>query len=399
MLSYNDKISLIKKSLFFRDFPEIILTHLASALSESYVAKGETIIHKGEYGDTMFLISHGKMKVHDGDKVIAELNPTEIFGELAALSPEIRIASVTALENTLLLKINNDILYNLIAQHITGAKGIIEFVCNRARSISKLQEQMIQQEKFASLGLMSSGISHELKNPLNFIINFSQLTREILNELTVELHSTISTSASQKLHDLEDNINKIIHYCKRADSVVNKLLQHAQQSGLKPDNVVLSTLIHQALLQVNRDFQKMDANFIVDITLICDPHLPAIHAFPTDLLRVFFNIINNAYSAMQEKQKKTPNYTPELEIKVFESNSTIEIIIKDNGGGIKSDDMSKLFHPFFTTKLMGSGLGLGLYIAHAIITQQHDGKISITSDHTTYTQVSISFKKERLLEK
>lgn len=394
----SEKLFLVKTVPLFKYMSDDVLQKLVPALEELHFASGEMIVKKGEFGIEMYVIASGKVKVHDGDKFLTELEAHDVFGELAALMPETRIASVSAVEDSVLLKVSHDTLYDIMSKNIQLAKGIIEVLCMRTRSISKLQNQLIQQEKLVSLGLLSSGIAHEIKNPLNLMINLSEVSCELIEELISELSGNKTKIEPQELKErllyLNDFLQKIKTHGKKADEIVKGLLNHAHQSRGKPEKTELKALLDQALSLIAQVFSKKDPRFKAQVITRYDPQAMPIEVFANDLVRVFINIIDNAYYEMHEKQISDSQYEPRLEIDLIDHPKEVEIVIKDNGNGILQENLDKIFQPFFTTKPQGKGAGLGLSLSYDIVTQQHGGKLTVSSDHATYAKFTILLPKK-----
>jgi signal transduction histidine kinase len=394
MMSVTEKLNLLRKVPLFKYTPDNLLQDLANVIGEQHVTANELIVKKGEVGNEMYIIAQGKVKVHDGNKFLAELSTWEVFGELAALFPEMRIASVSAIEDSILLKIDHDTLYYLMSKSISLAQGIIEVLCIRTRSISKLQSQMIQQEKLASLGRLSSGIAHEIKNPLNFVINLSEVSCELIREVIEELRSENLVDLKESLDSLSELMKKIQTHGKRADEVVKRLLQHAHPGNQRAQKTLIPTLIDQALQLALFIFNKKELGYSPKIITQYDPNAVPLEVFSNDLIRVFINIIDNAFYAVNEKQKNDKAYTPKLEINLQQNSNEMKISFKDNGGGIPEEQFENIFHPFFTTKPLGEGIGLGLSISYDIITAQHGGKLEVFSDHKTYSEFIITLPRK-----
>jgi len=262
------------------------------------------------------------------------------------------------------------------------------------QTIKNVQQQMIQQEKLASLGLLTSGIAHELKNPLNFVINFAQIAHDHLKELMEELHEkgSLPKEKLETFADILQTLDKVDNHGKRADSIIKGMLMHAHQGSGKAETVDLNALIDQALNLTYHTYRKKDAQFNLSINKHYDENIKHVIGFPGDLIRVFINIFDNACYAILEKTKSAPpGFLPELAIKTEKVGDTVVVTIRDNGRGIPQSVIDKVFQPFFTTKPTGSGTGLGLSIVYDIITKQHGGNIHVKSEAGEYTQFVITF--------
>jgi signal transduction histidine kinase len=395
MLSDDVKFATLKDTLFFKDVPEYCLRDACKVIATKLLPAGHSIFRQGDVGNTMYIVAQGKLHIHNQETLLQELNPGDYFGELAALSPETRLASVSAVEDSILLAIDRETLYELIRNQFDFAKGIILALVNRARSISKMQQQLVLHEKFASLGLLSSGISHGIKNPLNFVINYSVLAGEGISELQERYRD--NGELANKLTELNSIIGKIVDYSKRADHIVNRLTQQSHQKEVRVDSLLVSGLIQHAIEIVKQEFQASTPTLQVEVSLQCSPQTSGFKIYPFDLLRVFVNIIENSFYAMNQQRLRLHDLKPCLIITSKECEDGLHIDFVDNGGGISMADMKHLFEPFFTTKATSGGTGLGLFIANLVISQEHEGRIAITSDHSTETHVSIILPKIPLL--
>ncbi|MCW6035768.1 hypothetical protein K4A83_05700 [Spirulina subsalsa FACHB-351] len=261
-----------------------------------------------------------------------------------------------------------------------------------------MQERVMAQEKLASLGALTAGIAHEVKNPLNFVNNFAELSVDLTQELLEELETFQDKIDSETwdyleeiLNDLQQNVQKINHHGKRADSIVKGMLQ---QSGGKPGERKLTDI--NALLQeyVNLAYHGMRANdstFNITLNEQYDPEAQPIFVVPHNLSRVFLNLFNNAcYAAHEQKKRLGEDFSPTLWVKTQAFDQALEIRIRDNGMGIPPEIRQQVFQPFFTTKPVGIGTGLGLAISYDIIVEEHKGRIEINSEINEYTEFVIT---------
>ena len=257
------------------------------------------------------------------------------------------------------------------------------------------QEQIILQEKLASLGSLTAGIAHEMKNPLNFVINFSEISQDVLEDLKAILHHTQTTGKKRLreiLHDLSNNLRFIHDHGQRADNIIRRMLVHSRKCS---DEKILTDLNHMlsesvALALSGKIPQENHPN--IRIINKFDPHLPRIKVIPEDLGRVFINLISNASYALAEKISTTKSGTPSITLStsVLTEEDVIVIEIRDNGIGIPKKLCRKIFEPFYTTKPFGKGTGLGLSLSYDIIVQQHQGMISVESEVGAYTCFTIT---------
>ncbi|MCC5927094.1 MAG: hypothetical protein JJU41_11105, partial [Bacteroidetes bacterium] len=267
-------------------------------------------------------------------------------------------------------------------------------------NLKAAQEQLVQQEKLASLGQLTAGIAHEIKNPLNFVNNFSDVSLEMIDEAIEELQkigeNEHAAETAAILADIKANLKKIHHHGSRADSIVKSMLMHSRGGDGKPEPTPLNPLIKE---YVNLAFHGMRAGkeaINVDIDLQLDESVGEVPLIAEDFSRVILNLCNNAFDAMRSKltgdgrpetegemtedrgRVTAAYYLPKLSVRTKSKNGQILIEIEDNGPGIPDDIKDKILQPFFTTKKGTQGTGLGLSITNDII-KAHGGSLSISS--------------------
>ncbi|HKL18683.1 MAG TPA: two-component regulator propeller domain-containing protein [Halalkalibaculum sp.] len=265
------------------------------------------------------------------------------------------------------------------------------------RELQAMQQQLVQQEKLASLGQLTAGIAHEIKNPLNFVNNFSDLSVELIEEAKEEVmnsdHNSHASTVLAILNDIELNLQKIHEHGNRADRIVRSMLQHSRGGGGTKQSSDLNTLIEEYL---NLSFHGMRAGpnpINVDFKLELDKDIAEADVNPEEMSRVFINLFNNAFDAMREKAKgkreTAEEYLPELMVRTKAEGNTITIEIEDNGPGIPEEIKDKILQPFFTTKKGTEGTGLGLSISSDII-KAHGGTLDIESQIGNFTKFIIN---------
>jgi signal transduction histidine kinase/heme exporter protein D len=268
-------------------------------------------------------------------------------------------------------------------------------------NLKSTQQKLVTQEKLASLGALTAGIAHEIKNPLNFVNNFAEISVELIDELRENLNKNskkVSPEDAQEIldifKDLEQNVSKINEHGKRADSIVKSMLQHSRGTSGQREDSDINQLLEETVNLNYHGMRAQDASFNIKIEKQFDPNLKKISVVPQDVSRVFLNLMNNAcYAAHQKKISTNGNYAPTLWVSSSDKKDRVEIRIKDNGNGIPEEMREKLFQPFFTTKPSGSGTGLGLSISYDIIVQEHGGKIDVNSQPGEYTEFVICLPK------
>ena len=268
--------------------------------------------------------------------------------------------------------------------------------------LKQTQEQLVVQEKLASLGALTAGIAHEIKNPLNFVNNFADLSAE----LTAELHELIDTQRAQLdpqqaqnidevLNDLRQNVTKIGEHGKRADSIVRGMLQHSRGASAEPQPTDLNALLAEYVNLAYHGMRAQDASFNIRLETVYDPAVGVVRIVAQDLSRVILNVMNNACYAANAKLKTAgSSFTPTVSVRSKDLGDRVEIRIRDNGNGIPAAVRDKLFTPFFTTKPPGQGTGLGLSISYDIVVRQHKGEIRVESEEGSYAEFIIVLPRE-----
>jgi signal transduction histidine kinase/streptogramin lyase len=248
------------------------------------------------------------------------------------------------------------------------------------------QAQLIQSEKMASLGELTAGIAHEIQNPLNFVNNFSEVNKELLDEMENELNAGNNGEAILIAKDIKENEEKIIHHGKRADARVKGMLQHSRSSSGIKEPTDINALADEYLRLSYHGFRAKDKTFNATIQTDFDQSLEKINIIPQDIGRVLLNLYNNAFYSVSEKKKLQPdNYKPTVSVSTKKIDARpddpvgrgkVEIHVRDNGMGIPQKVLDKIYQPFFTTKPTGQGTGLGLSLSYDII-NVHGGEIKV----------------------
>jgi len=258
-------------------------------------------------------------------------------------------------------------------RNLEEAKNKIELTLSELKSA---QAQLVHSEKMASLGELTAGIAHEIKNPLNFVNNFSEISGELLDEIKVELEKNDKEEVLSILEDLRSNLEKINQHGKRADSIVKGMLLHSRGTSGEKVLTDINDLLDQYVNLAYHGMRAQNKEFNITIEKDYDETLEKISVVPQDISRVFLNIINNAcYAAYDRKKKSSNDFSPTLKVSTKNLKDKVEIRIGDNGNGIPKDILDKIFQPFFTTKPTGEGTGLGLSLSYDIVTKQHGGEL------------------------
>lgn len=254
---------------------------------------------------------------------------------------------------------------------------------NSLDQLQSTQKQLIQSEKMASLGELTAGIAHEIQNPLNFVNNFSEVNKELADELKAELTKGNISLALEIADNVKDNSDKINHHGKRADAIVKGMLQHSRTSIGTKEPTGINGLCEEYLRLAFHGSRAKDNLFNATIKTDFDQTIGKINIVPQDIGRVFLNVYNNAFYAVNEKKKLAgPGYEPTVTISTKKSGDRVDITVKDNGNGIPQKILDKIFQPFFTTKPTGQGTGLGLSLAYDIV-KAHGGELKVETKEGT----------------
>jgi ligand-binding sensor domain-containing protein/signal transduction histidine kinase len=264
--------------------------------------------------------------------------------------------------------------------------------------LKEAQNQLVLSEKMASLGQLTAGIAHEIKNPLNFITNFAVLSQDLTKELREQLllerdqvNPERAAEIKEILDDLEQNVGKINDHGKRADSIVRGMLLHSRGKAGERQQTDLNALLSEYTNLAYHGMRAQDQSFNIKIETDFDPTVGKMSIVPQDLSRAFLNIVNNAcYAANEKKRSQTNGFMPVVRVSTKNLGGTVEIRIRDNGIGIPKSALDKIFNPFFTTKPAGVGTGLGLSLTYDTITQEHKGQIKVETQEGEFTEFIIT---------
>ncbi|WPR74712.1 sensor histidine kinase [Algoriphagus sp. NG3] len=267
---------------------------------------------------------------------------------------------------------------------ITAQKEALELTLHELKAA---QSQLIQSEKMASLGELTAGIAHEIQNPLNFVTNFSELNKELLEELKAELEKGDLEEIKLIVNDIEGNEAKITHHGKRADAIVKGMLQHSRSSSGIKEPTDINELADEYLRLSYHGLRAKDKSFNATMLTEYDESVGVINVVSQEIGRVILNLVNNAFYAVSEKKKQveglgnpelSEKYKPTVWLKTAKKENGIEIRVKDNGTGMPDSVKEKIFQPFFTTKPTGLGTGLGLSLSYDIV-KVHGGELKVES--------------------
>lgn len=252
------------------------------------------------------------------------------------------------------------------------------------------QQQLIQSEKMASLGELTAGIAHEIQNPLNFVNNFSEVSKELLDEMKAELDLGNTADAKEIAGVVIQNLEKILHHGKRADGIVKGMLQHSRTSSGQKEMTDINLLCDEYLRLAYHGLRAKDKTFNAAMKTDYDESIGLIKIIPQDIGRVVLNLITNAFYAVTERKKlAVEGYEPIVAVRTKKYSDRVEVHVKDNGTGIPQKALDKIFQPFFTTKPTGQGTGLGLSLSYDIV-KAHGGEIKVTTAENKGTEFIIS---------
>jgi signal transduction histidine kinase len=261
------------------------------------------------------------------------------------------------------------------------------------------QDRLVQTEKLASLGQLTAGIAHEIKNPLNFINNFSALSAELIDELNdvlepAALDDKVRDEINELTQMLKGNLEKVVQHGKRADSIVKNMLLHSREGSGEQRPADINAIVEESLNLAYHGARAEKSGFNITLQRDLDPAAGMIDLYPQEITRVFLNLISNGfYAATRRKEAGDEDFEPTLGATTKSLGNKVEIRIRDNGTGIPLEVKEKMFNPFFTTKPAGEGTGLGLSMSHDIIVKQHGGKIEVDTMPGAFTEFIITLPR------
>ena len=261
------------------------------------------------------------------------------------------------------------------------------------------QDRLVQTEKLASLGQLTAGIAHEIKNPLNFVNNFSALSAELIDELNdvlkpAALDGKVREEIDELTQMLKDNLEKVVQHGKRADSIVKNMLLHSREGSGEHRPADINAIVEESLNLAYHGARAEKSGFNITLQRDLDPAAGMIDLYPQEITRVFLNLISNGfYAAAKRKEAGDEGFEPTLGATTKSLGNKVEIRIRDNGTGIPLEVKEKMFNPFFTTKPAGEGTGLGLSMSHDIIVKQHGGKIEVDTVPGAFTEFIITLPR------
>jgi signal transduction histidine kinase len=283
---------------------------------------------------------------------------------------------------------------------------LFEEVQERTRELSlsledlrTAQDRLVQTEKLASLGQLTAGIAHEIKNPLNFVNNFSMLSTELIDELneilrTAALDGETRAELDELTTMLKGNLEKVVQHGRRADSIVKNMLLHSREGSGEHRPADINGIVEESLNLAYHGARAEKPAFNITLNRDLDPAVGMVDVYPQEIMRVFLNLISNGfYAATKRKEAEDGSFEPTLTAATKNLGARVQIRIRDNGTGIPREVKERIFNPFFTTKPVGEGTGLGLSMSHDIVVKQHGGTIDVDTEPGAFTEFIITLPR------